>query len=319
MNAATARVLKVAQGQIGTRENPPESNSVKYNKAYYKSDVRAPWCVVFQWWCFQKAGLSTAVFPKANNVFAVRDWYRARGRFNRTPKPGALVIYSFSHIGIVEKVLGDGRIQAIEGNTDARGSRTGGKVMRKVRSRNILGYCHPDYARAAEAPKHPNGHGDHGHSGGTHQHGRELEALYTSARARAVKLPAQTYKSVRFTDASANEGKFWTEPKDGKGGFAVACGPGLFVANITMEVTGLKPGTVIHYRLVETDPKKGYERVRVHAPNELRITGGGLQRGHATTTSRLAPGRHLWVQVSCKTPVEIALIRAEVIFMRRSS
>lgn len=316
MNTATARVLKVAQEQIGTRENPPDSNSVKYNKAYYKSDVRAPWCVVFQWWCFQKAGLSTAVFPKANNVFAVRDWYQARGRFDRTPKPGSLVIYSFSHIGIVEKVLDGGRIQTIEGNTDALGSRTGGKVMRKVRSRNILGYCHPDYALAGDPPA---ARTDGTASSGPARQERQLEALYTSVFARHVKVPAKTYKSIQFTEGLINEGDFWREPKDGRGGFAITRGPGLFVANVTLDVTGLQPGTTLHYRLVEVDPKKNFERVQVHAPNELRVTGEGTHRGHATTTSRLTAGRHLWVQVYCLQAVEVGLIKAEVIFMRRSS
>jgi len=80
------------------------------------------------------------------------EWYQRRHRFNKNPKVGSLVIFSFSHIGLVEKVLRGGRIQTIEGNTDSSGGRTGGRVMRKVRSKKILGYCHPDYASVPDRP-----------------------------------------------------------------------------------------------------------------------------------------------------------------------
>jgi hypothetical protein len=50
-----------------------------------------------------------------------------------------------SHVGIVESVRPDGSIVTIEGNTDERGGRTGGKVMRKVRRVGIVGFGIPDY------------------------------------------------------------------------------------------------------------------------------------------------------------------------------
>ena len=87
---------------------------MKYNTAYYGHKVHNvgstnyAWCVVFQWWCFQKAGIPTSIFPKSANVFAVRDWYKKRGRYSSRPRVGSLAIFSFSHIGLVVKVNRDG-------------------------------------------------------------------------------------------------------------------------------------------------------------------------------------------------------------------
>lgn len=157
--SALARVLSVAQAEVrlGVTEKPFGSNNVKYNTAFYGRpvhDQRFAWCAVFQWWCYQRAGIPTSIFPKSARVFTIRDWFAARDRFGRTPRVGSLVIFDFSHIGIVEKVMPHS-IQTIEGNTDAAGGRTGGRVMRKVRSRGIQGYCYPAYNRVPGKPTAP--------------------------------------------------------------------------------------------------------------------------------------------------------------------
>lgn len=54
------------------------------------------------------------------------------------PEPGDVVVYNFSHIGIVESFDGKGTITAIEGNTDDSGSREGVKVARKKRPIRIV-------------------------------------------------------------------------------------------------------------------------------------------------------------------------------------
>lgn len=147
-----ARMLEVARSQIGVKESPAGSNRVKFNRAYYGRDVSGsayPWCAAFMWWCAQKAGIPKSVIPKTASTgmrsYGMEDWFRAKGRYGRKPKVGALVVFTFSHIGVVEKVLSGGRIQTIEGNTDSSGSRTGGRVMRKIRSSSIHGYCYPKY------------------------------------------------------------------------------------------------------------------------------------------------------------------------------
>jgi hypothetical protein len=143
-------------GRPDSIRQPLGSNKIKYNTSYYGKVVRGKdfkWCVVFQWWCFQKAGISTAIFPKSARVFAVRDWYKKRGRFYRKPMVGDLVIYSFSHIGFVEKLLKNNRIQTIEGNWNDR-------VVRRIHradASDIAGYCRPEYHKVEPVPPSPSG------------------------------------------------------------------------------------------------------------------------------------------------------------------
>jgi hypothetical protein len=151
-----ARLKTIQADQLGTIRSPIGSNKVKYNTSYYGRVVRGKdfkWCVVFQWWCFQKAGISTAVFPKSARVFAVRDWFKKRGRFYRKPMVGDLVIYSFSHIGFVEKLLRNNRIQTIEGNWNDRVVRR----INKADAATIEGYCRPEYHKVTTPPPTPAG------------------------------------------------------------------------------------------------------------------------------------------------------------------
>lgn len=150
------RLKEIEAGQVGEIRHPVGSNKIKYNTSYYGRVVRGSdfkWCAVFQWWCFQKAGISTAVFPKSARVFAIRDWYKKRGRFYRKPMVGDVVIYSFSHIGFVEKLLKNNRIQTIEGNWNDR-------VVRRIHradASDIEGYCRPEYHKVGPVQPSPSG------------------------------------------------------------------------------------------------------------------------------------------------------------------
>ena len=53
------------------------------------------------------------------------------------PQPGDIIIYTFSHTGIVESVQG-GVITAIEGNTSAGNDANGGQVQRRTRGRSLV-------------------------------------------------------------------------------------------------------------------------------------------------------------------------------------
>jgi hypothetical protein len=152
---------KIEADQVGIAERPV--NDVKYNTAYYgrrvhdgipPPDTSYAWCVVFQWWCFQKAGIPTSVFPKSANVFAVRNWFKNKRRFYKTPMVGDLVIFAKSHIGFVQKLLDGNRIQTIEGNS-------GDAVRRHTYQANdpgIQGYCRPEYHKVTDSgPPHPDG------------------------------------------------------------------------------------------------------------------------------------------------------------------
>jgi hypothetical protein len=139
------RLLEVARSQVGTERQ--RTNKVKYNTSYYGHEVSGDafkWCVVFIWWCMQKCSVPMDVFPKTARVFTVRDWYKKRGRFfpmPAGPKKGDLVIYSYSHIGLVAQVLPDDNILTIEGNQDDAVR----KLTRGLNTSDIEGFCRPAY------------------------------------------------------------------------------------------------------------------------------------------------------------------------------
>ena len=55
-------VLEIARRQIGTKENPPGTNSNKYGK-WYNWD-RQPWCAMFVSYCLHGAGLPLTITTK---------------------------------------------------------------------------------------------------------------------------------------------------------------------------------------------------------------------------------------------------------------
>lgn len=207
MATTRERVLGRAAAEIGVAEDPPKSNSVKYNQWYYGRDERALWCATFVSWCFFHENLPLPATTAKGFSFTPMgaDWFRSNRRWvkrgERSPEPGWIVFYDFpndklnriSHVGIVEKANRDGSIVAIEGNTDAKGSRTGGQVMRKTRpASEIVGYGIPPYEEAA-----PPG------SGGTR-------------RTMTVQLPAWQYEEedvkTKFFEIALDEnGNGWTD------------------------------------------------------------------------------------------------------------
>lgn len=131
----------------------------KRNGTYF---LTAPWCnqAVSEW--ARRSGNAEAVLPngdRAYTVYAAQDgqklgrWHAGTvDNIKRYAKPGALIFFDWGltntisaidHIGLVEKVLPDGRVQTLEGNS---GSAAGGAVMRHVRAANVIaGFWNPDY------------------------------------------------------------------------------------------------------------------------------------------------------------------------------
>jgi CHAP domain/Putative peptidoglycan binding domain len=146
-------VLRIARSQIGYQES--RNNDTKYGRFYGMNHTA--WCQQFVWWVFHHAGVGGEM-PKTAVTRVAYPWYRRHRRLVsvRDAKPGDVVWFDFSgrlkpvsHVGIVEKNLGRGRLQTIEGNTNRAGSRTGGGVLRKVRSSRIVAVGRPRYGISA--------------------------------------------------------------------------------------------------------------------------------------------------------------------------
>lgn len=146
-------VLRIAASQIGAKEDPPNSNRVKYNTWYYGREVSGaayPWCMAFVQWCFAQVGFN---LRRTASCSALASAYRSAGQWvTRGYKPGDIVMFDFSgkraktqHVGIVESV-GDGYLVTIEGNTGTSNQDNGGAVLRRKRPlKYITGACRPGY------------------------------------------------------------------------------------------------------------------------------------------------------------------------------
>ena len=158
-------VIKIAQGEIGVKESPANSNMQKYGKEYGANGTA--WCCQFVWWVFKHAGASELFYGGGKTAWvpSVRKHYAQKGKWIRrgdgTPKPGDLIIFgnrddsgSGKHIGIITKVTSS-TVYTVEGNTTKTGySANGGMVAAKSYSRtnsNIAGYCTVDYDKESEA------------------------------------------------------------------------------------------------------------------------------------------------------------------------
>ena len=151
---AVERLISVARGEVGEKENPAGSNRTKYGQAYGWDGV--PWCVIFLWWCFVKARLAYAFFGggRTASCGTLYQWYKAQGLtvYVEEAGPGDIALLNFhggteaEHCSLVIEA-GNGWVRTIEGNSSMAGSQNnGGMVCEKVRLyRNIVGVCRPMY------------------------------------------------------------------------------------------------------------------------------------------------------------------------------
>jgi hypothetical protein len=144
-------LVVTALTKLGIRESGG-NNKGKELQPFFAADNYKPnasddgyaWCASFVCWCFQVvlAGRSVSFKrPTTPSAFGFIDWSLAQDSSTNTKrnpmddiKRGDLVIFKFSHIGIALADAKDGKIQTIDGNTNAAGSREGNMVAKKTRS-----------------------------------------------------------------------------------------------------------------------------------------------------------------------------------------
>jgi hypothetical protein len=128
-------IVATARGEVGQVEQPPGSNDspriTQYRTAVPGGPV-GPWCAYFVSWVAQQNGTPLGEngqgYARVDDVWA---WAQRTGRAapngpGTRPQPGDLIIWD-EHMGIVDSVGPDGRIQTIEGNSsDSVAQRTYG-------------------------------------------------------------------------------------------------------------------------------------------------------------------------------------------------
>ena len=161
-NVAKRLALMLAS-QIGYREGRSPSGDWNNDNAYgaYFNQNRVSWCNWFISWGAVAAGIPATVIPRTGYTPSSWNWFTSRDRDVAKPQPGDLFwVYGYvssegtnrvHHIGFVEKLLSEGRIQTIEGNTNTSGSSQGNGVYRNVRTIGPkLRFARPNYAAAIE-------------------------------------------------------------------------------------------------------------------------------------------------------------------------
>jgi CHAP domain len=137
-------IIEIARNEIGTVENPKNSNKTKYGK-WFGLDGQA-WCGMFVSWVYAQAGkpLGTIGFTRgfAGCQTAVAH-FRKTKQITKTPQAGDIVFFDwnkdgrFDHTGIFVRDLGNGAFESIEGNTSLTNQSNGGQVMLRKRSYSV--------------------------------------------------------------------------------------------------------------------------------------------------------------------------------------
>src|SRR3954449_10937024 len=131
-NSPAARMVAMAQAEVGQAEQPPGSNNspriAQYRTATAGAPGPGPWCAYFVSWPARQSGVPVGDHGQGfGSVDALYAWAQKSGRAvpassGQNPKPGDLIVWD-EHIGMVESVRPDGSIQTIEGNSSDRVSR----------------------------------------------------------------------------------------------------------------------------------------------------------------------------------------------------
>lgn len=125
----------------------------------------AAWCDMSVTYWGRHSGSAAAVLPKGDRAYTVahaqdgkdlgRGYSGTAANIKAHAKPGAIVFFDWNgtdsiaaidHVGVVERNLGDGRVQTIEGNT-------GNACKRRVRGPSVVAwFWNPHYEEEDDMP-----------------------------------------------------------------------------------------------------------------------------------------------------------------------
>jgi len=138
------KIVEIARAEIGTKENPPNSNVTKYGEWFGMQ--HQPWCAIFVSWCYASAGKPITWGGYSHGYAGCQTAYNyfvKNGLLVTDPMPGDIVLYDwnndkrYDHTGIFVEWISKDKFKAIEGNTSLTNDSNGGEVMERVRSKKI--------------------------------------------------------------------------------------------------------------------------------------------------------------------------------------
>lgn len=135
------RIIEAATCELGTKEEPANSNLQKYGK-WYGLDAVA-WCATFVSWCYDKAGVPLPYVNTKKGFHycpSLYNWAKRNEKITIDPFMGDIVLYDWDgnrmsdHTGIFVEWIEKGKtFKAIEGNTSPTNESNGGEVMLRTR------------------------------------------------------------------------------------------------------------------------------------------------------------------------------------------
>ena len=145
------KIVATAEGEIGIKEYPANSNKTKYGQWFGFDGVA--WCGIFVSWVYHMAGspLGNIGFLKgfAGCQSAVHH-YKHAGEITDNPVPGDIVFFDwnndgrYDHTAIYIKKIDNEYFETVEGNTSLTNQSNGGEVMRRKRknTKSVI-FVHP--------------------------------------------------------------------------------------------------------------------------------------------------------------------------------
>lgn len=158
MKSGLDHLAAIAEAQVGLCEEPRGSNRGPKLKKFFAADNYVPgpggddggypWCAAFVCWCVQEflrgpegGRYSQIRPPRTARAFGLIDWARELAPrctiFSPGgtiwPQRGDIVVFRFSHVGIVTAAGTHRHLTSVEGNTDKAGSREGWEVAKRPR------------------------------------------------------------------------------------------------------------------------------------------------------------------------------------------
>jgi hypothetical protein len=154
------KIADIATSQVGQKEATGRNDGSVVRKYQGTTNLEPggwPWCAAFVCWVIRewlkdekaqkwlnlKHRTPEDWRPKTARAWGFDDWAAKRPATteiidrSEKAKPGDIVMFTFSHVGIVVSDNGKS-IQTVEGNTNGAGSRDGDGVYFKTRSRSLV-------------------------------------------------------------------------------------------------------------------------------------------------------------------------------------
>lgn len=146
-------IIDIARQEVGTTENPPDSNKTKYGEWANLNGVA--WCALFVSWCYEHAGTPLPKIGFNFHGFAGCQtgyaYFKEHGWIipAEEAKAGDIVLFDwngdkrYDHTGLFSMWLENGYFETIEGNTAIGNDSNGGKVMARKRHKSFAIFIRP--------------------------------------------------------------------------------------------------------------------------------------------------------------------------------